>query len=60
MLQEEPKFIIAKDLSFRGILHDVKKSSTSLSPIFKAFTNALEAIKIKKYVDKDYRFIRKF
>lgn len=48
MLKEQPEFIIAQDLSFKGILNDVKKSNTSLSPIFEAFTNALEAIKIKE------------
>lgn len=32
---------------FIGVLHDIKKSKTSLQPIFEAFTNALEAIKLK-------------
>lgn len=50
----EPEFIIAKDLSFRGILHDIKRSNTSLSPIFEAFTNALEAIKIKRESDNGF------
>ncbi|GGG66397.1 hypothetical protein GCM10007332_31390 [Epilithonimonas arachidiradicis] len=48
MIEQSPTFIIAKDLSFTGILHDIKKSPTSLSPVFEAFTNALESIKIKK------------
>lgn len=54
MLIEKPEFIIAKDLSFKGILHDVKKSNTSLSPIFEAFTNALEAIKTKRKTDNNF------
>lgn len=51
---EQPHFVIAKDLSFSGVLHDVKRSQNSLQPIFEAFTNALEAIKIKKIQSKDF------
>src|SRR5690554_5398774 len=54
MLQEQPEFIIANDLSFTGVLHDIKKSSTSLSPIFEAFTNALESIKLKKNSENNF------
>lgn len=54
MLKQEPQFIIAKDLMFKGILHDIKKSNVSLSPIFEAFTNALEAIKIRKESDSGF------
>jgi hypothetical protein len=55
MIRNEPELLIAKDLSFTGILHDVRKSGTSLSPIFEAFTNALEAIKIKLNIDKNFK-----
>ncbi len=48
MIKTEPEFLTARDLSFNGILHDVKKSGTSLSPIFESFTNSLEAIKTKR------------
>ena len=48
MLYTENQIITARDLSFVGILHDVKKSKTALQPIFECFTNALEAIKIKQ------------
>ena len=48
MSEDLSNYIIAKDLSFVGILNDIKKSPTSLSPVFEAFTNALESIKIKK------------
>lgn len=51
MIQEAPHFIVANDLRFSGILHDIKKSPTSLSPVFECFTNALESIKTKKNED---------
>ncbi|WP_426669451.1 ATP-binding protein [Mucilaginibacter sp. McL0603] len=44
-------YISANDLSFAGVLQDVKKSRTALQPIWEAFTNALEAIKIKQTID---------
>ena len=48
------QFITARDLSFTGILHDIKKSKTALQPIFEAFTNALEAIKIKSKFNTNF------
>ncbi len=54
MITEKPQLIIAKDLKFLGILHDIKKSSTAFSPIFEAFTNALESIKAKKVIDNNF------
>jgi hypothetical protein len=48
MSYKNNQFIIAQDLSFVGVLHDIKKSKTALQPIFECFTNALEAIKIKQ------------
>ena len=54
MIIKENEFVVAKDLSFKGILSDVKKSNTSLAPVFEAFTNALESIKIKKKINKDF------
>lgn len=47
-------FIKAQDLSFVGVLHDIKKSKTALQPVFECFTNALEAIKIKQKLYADY------
>jgi hypothetical protein len=35
-------------------LHDIKKSIHSFQPIYEAFTNALESIKIKKHTDPDF------
>ena len=47
------QFISANDLSFSGVLHDIKRSKTALQPIFEAFTNALESIKIKQKSDEN-------
>lgn len=52
---KDNQFIKAQDLSFVGVLHDIKKSKTALQPIFECFTNALEAIKIKQRSISDYR-----
>jgi hypothetical protein len=49
------QYIIANDLSFVGILHDIKKSRNALAPVFEAFTNAIEAIKIKAEQQKDFK-----
>jgi len=42
------KHIDTHDLLFIGVLNDIKKSKTALQPLFEAFTNALEAIKIRQ------------
>jgi hypothetical protein len=55
MSYKDNQFIIAQDLSFVGVLHDIKKSKTALSPIFECFTNALEAIKIKQNTIKSHK-----
>ncbi|ANI90439.1 hypothetical protein A9P82_14775 [Arachidicoccus ginsenosidimutans] len=49
------QFIKAQDLSFVGVLHDIKKSQKALQPVFECFTNALEAIKIKQKLNADYK-----
>lgn len=54
MSYKDNQFIIAQDLSFVGVLHDIKKSKTALQPIFECFTNALEAIKIKQNTAKSH------
>ncbi|WP_428069903.1 hypothetical protein [Chryseobacterium gambrini] len=54
MVKEKSEFITARDLSFSGILQDIKKSNTSLQPVYEAFTNALESIKIKKNNTSDF------
>ncbi len=55
MIYKDNEFIIAQDLSFGGVLHDVKKSKIALQPIFECFTNALEAIKIKQKINKSHK-----
>lgn len=55
MSYKDNQFIIAQDLSFIGAIHDIKKSKTSLQPVFECFTNALEAIKIKQKANPDFK-----
>ncbi len=55
MAYTDNQFIKAQDLSFVGVLHDIKKSKTALQPVFECFTNALEAIKIKQKSNADYK-----
>ncbi len=55
MAYSDNQFIKAQDLSFVGVLHDIKKSQKALQPIFECFTNALEAIKIKQKSNADYK-----
>lgn len=51
----ENTFITTQDLMFVGVLNDIKKSKLSLQPIFEAFTNAIEAIKIKSKLEPDFK-----
>jgi len=55
MNYKDNQFITAQDLSFVGVLHDIKKSKSALQPIFECFTNALEAIKIKQTLDAEHK-----
>ncbi|UPT65375.1 MAG: ATP-binding protein [Sphingobacteriales bacterium JAD_PAG50586_3] len=48
MTYSENQFIIPESLYWEGVLHDVSKSRQALQPIFEAFTNAIEAIKLKQ------------
>jgi hypothetical protein len=48
-------YISTRDLSFRGVLQEVKKARSAFQPIFEAFTNSLEAIKIKSATVKGYQ-----
>lgn len=54
MTTQNSAFIKATDLSFEGILREVKKSRLALQPIFEGFTNALEAISIKQKTSANY------
>jgi len=44
--------ISATELSFTGVLNDVKKARTALQPVYEAFTNALEAIRARQRSDE--------
>jgi len=55
MLYPDNTYIIAHDLSFAGVLNDIRKSRTALQPVFEAFTNAIEAIKIRTQQQKDLK-----
>jgi hypothetical protein len=55
MAYKDNEYIVAQDLSFIGVLHDIKKSKTALQPIFESFTNAIEAIKIKQKSLPDHK-----
>lgn len=50
----ESFYVVTNDLKFAGVLHDIKKSQRALQPIFEAFTNSIEAIKIKINNYPDY------
>ncbi len=55
MAYPDNQFIKAQDLSFIGVLQDIKKSKIALQPVFECFTNALEAIKIRQQINADYK-----
>lgn len=48
-------FITTQDLMFVGVLNDIKKSKTSLQPVYEAFTNAIEAIKIRSKIEPNFK-----
>ena len=54
-MYQDNQFIKAQDLSFVGVLQDIKKSNKALQPVFECFTNALEAIKIKQQANANYK-----
>ena len=51
MNYKDKTYISTEDLLYKGILRDIRKSKTALQPIFEAFTNAMEAIRIKERKD---------
>lgn len=48
MFTDQNKFVEYKDLRWSGILKSIKKSSNVLQPLFEAFTNSMEAIKLRQ------------
>jgi hypothetical protein len=55
MVISDQSFVTGEGLLYRGVLRNVKRSKTSLQPLFEAFTNALEAIRIKTVRDGDFQ-----
>ena len=48
MFTDQNRFVEYKDLRWSGILKSIKKSSNVLQPLFEAFTNSIEAIKLRQ------------
>lgn len=48
MFKDLNKFVEYKDLRWSGILKSIKKSSNVLQPLFEAFTNSMEAIRLRQ------------
>lgn len=48
MFEDSTKFIKYTDLKWSGILKSIKKSSNRFQPLFEAFTNSFEAIKLRQ------------
>ena len=48
MFTDLNKFVEYKDLRWSGILKSIKKSSNVLQPLFEAFTNSMEAIRLRQ------------
>ena len=55
MKYEDNQYIVPESLYWKGVLHNFSKSRTALQPIFEAFTNAIEAIKIKQQTEPSYK-----
>lgn len=55
MKYKDNQYIDPESLYWKGVLHNFSKSRTALQPIFEAFTNAIEAIKIKQQSVKNYK-----
>ena len=55
MKYEDNQFIVPESLYWKGVLHNFSKSRTALQPIFEAFTNAIEAIKLKQQIENDLK-----
>jgi hypothetical protein len=55
MAYSDNTYIETQDLNFEGVLNDIKKSRVALQPIYEAFTNAIEAIKIQTPNSKNFR-----
>ena len=52
---EDNKHISGDGVYYEGVIRDIKRSKTSLQPVYEAFTNSLEAVKIKENLKKDFK-----
>lgn len=55
MKYEDNQYIVPESLYWKGVLHNFSKSRTALQPIFEAFTNSIEAIKIKQQIEPSHK-----
>lgn len=55
MKYKDNQYIVPESLYWKGVLHNIPKSRSALQPIFEAFTNAIEAIKIKQQSQASYK-----
>ena len=54
MFDDINKYVKYKDLRWSGVLKSIKKSPNVLQPLFEAFTNSLEAIKLRQRERVDF------
>ena len=52
---ENNTYISGDGVYYEGVIRDVKRSKISLQPVYEAFTNSLEAIRIKEELNKDFK-----
>jgi hypothetical protein len=52
---EDNTYISGNGVYYEGVIRDVKRSKISLQPVFEAFTNSLESIKIKESKNKEFK-----
>ena len=54
MFDDTSKFIKYNDLKWSGILKSIPKSPNILQPLFEAFTNSLESIKLRQQTGDEF------
>lgn len=52
---ENKSYVTGEGIYYKGVLRDIKRSKISFQPIYEAFTNSLEAIKIKFRTNPGYK-----
>ncbi|MFD2917127.1 ATP-binding protein [Psychroserpens luteus] len=52
---ENNTYISGDGVYYEGVIRDVKRSKISLQPVYEAFTNSLEAIRIKETQNKNFK-----